>query len=108
MSKLRQSVDSLRVTRRRSRPQLVEAALASGVESSGDAATSNRDHEFLQVSVEVAKRELGFLSVGPDVVFGTEVSMCYVSVYVGNGPRVGRQSCGVMVRTEVIGLMLLI
>ncbi|KAG0591782.1 hypothetical protein KC19_1G201400 [Ceratodon purpureus] len=49
VSRLRQRVEPIRVTRRRSRPRVVEAALASGVGSSGDAATSNRGHEFLQV-----------------------------------------------------------
>ena len=48
-SRLRKSVESIRVLRKRLRPQVFEAALRSGVESSGDAATSNRDHEFLQV-----------------------------------------------------------
>lgn len=48
-------VESIRVSRKRTRPQVVEAALASGIESGGGAVTSNRDHEFLQVSVVIAK-----------------------------------------------------
>lgn len=46
---LRKDVGSIRVARARSRLQLVEAALASGIESSGDASTSSLDHELLQV-----------------------------------------------------------
>lgn len=48
-SMLRKDVGSIRVARARSRLQLVEAALASGIESSGDASTSSLDHELLQV-----------------------------------------------------------
>lgn len=43
------SIDSIRVPRKKIRPQVVEAAQASGIESGGVAATSTRDHDFLQV-----------------------------------------------------------
>ena len=98
MSRLRKSVDSIRVLKRRSRPQSVEAALASsGVESSGDAATSNRGHEFLQVSVDDAKREFGVLIMDLDVILDTEMLICYFSLSLSlcgeDILRVGTQSC---------------